>query len=60
MVMLIITVYLNCIVYFVHPHLEYAAPIWDPHLIKDTNLKCSKICYQNVLEAMGPRVPGSP
>ena len=28
----------------VGPHLEYAAPIWD----------------QNVLEAMGPRVPGSP
>ena len=22
---------------FVRPHLEYAAPIWDPHFIKDTN-----------------------
>ena len=21
----------------VRPHLEYAAPIWDPHFIKDTN-----------------------
>ena len=19
----------------VHPHLEYAAPVWDPHLLKD-------------------------
>ena len=38
MVLLIITVYLNCIVYLYAPQLEYDAPIWDPHLIKYTNI----------------------
>ena len=45
----------------VRPHLEYAAPIWDPHLIKtQINLKMFKYLLSKCYEAMGPRVPGSP
>ena len=46
MVMSIIILYLNCSV-LVRPHLEYAAPIWDPPT-------------KTVLEAMGLRISGSP
>ena len=35
----------------VRPHLEYAAPIWDPHLIKtQINLKSSKIYIKMCLK----------
>ena len=61
MVMLIITVYiLELYSVLVGPHLEYAAPIWDPHLIKDTNklkkfaikmcLKQWDLGYQDLLD----------
>ena len=41
----------------VRPHLEYVAPIWDPHLIKDVT-KLEKICNEHVFETVGLRVPG--
>lgn len=41
----------------VHPHLEYAAPIWDPHLIKHL-LNCPKFCNKNVFKAVGHGLPG--
>ena len=46
--------------YLVRPHLEYAAPVWDPHLLKD------KICgehtkiwtkFKDVFKKVGSRIP---
>ena len=37
MAILMTTAYLNCTVYLCVLTLEYAAPVWDPHLTKDTN-----------------------
>ena len=40
-----------------HSHLEYAAPIWDLHLIKHL-LNCPKFCNKNVFKAVGHGLPG--
>ena len=29
--------YTNCTISLVHPHLEYASPVWNPHLQKNIN-----------------------
>jgi len=30
------------------PHLEYAVPVWDPHLCKDIDMLESEVCYKNL------------
>ena len=38
----------------VRPHLEYAASIWNPHLVKETNqMGSSKVCTDNCPEKVG-------
>ena len=36
--------------YLVRPHLEYASPVWSPHLAKDKELiegACAEVCVEN-------------
>ena len=46
----------------VHPHLEYAAPVWDPHLTNDINKleNVQTFSLKMCLKAIGLRIPGSP
>ena len=43
----------------VRPHLEYAAPVWDPHFFKGHKFRgeCAKIWTKNVFKKMGSRLP---
>ena len=42
--------------YLVRPHLEYAAPMWDPHLPKDCGER-TKIWTKDVFKKVGSRIP---
>ena len=44
--------------YLVRPHLEYAAPVWDPHLLKDKICgERTEIWTKDVFKKVGSRIP---
>ena len=49
---------LQLYVSIVRPHMEYAAPVWDPHVRKDQDLleSIQKFAYKNDNHKLGERL----